>query len=178
MTPILGQIQAFGFNFAPRGWAACDGQLLPINQNQALFSLLGTIYGGDGITTFALPDLRGRSPMHIGHGPGLSSRSIGQRSGQEQVTLNILEIPSHNHVASGTVKANNQPGDEDSPEDNFSAAHAGDENYSAAANATMAAGGLAVTVGNNGGNQPHTNLQPYLVINWCIALQGIFPSRN
>jgi microcystin-dependent protein len=178
MEPFVGQIQSFGFNFAPRGWAFCNGQLLAISSNTALFSLLGTYYGGNGVSTFALPDLRGRVPIHQGQGPGLQNYSIGTQGGFETVTLNGLQMPSHNHLATATIRANSQPGDEDSPEGNYLAAHAGDENYSAAANSNMASNAATVTIQNNGGNQPHSNMAPYLVINWCIALFGIYPSRS
>ncbi|MGJ8725470.1 MAG: phage tail protein [Roseibacillus sp.] len=178
MEPFIGQIQPFGFNFAPRGWAHCDGQLIAISSNSALFSLLGTIYGGDGRTTFALPDLRGRAPIHMGSGAGLTPRSIGQKSGLENVTLTTPQIPSHSHSANGTIKCSTNAGDEDSPQNHYSAAHAGDENYSSSTNENMASQGVSVTVGSAGGGLAHTNMQPYLVINWCIALIGIFPSRN
>ena len=178
MDPFIGQIIMFGGNFAPRGWALCDGQLLAISQNQALFSLLGTTYGGDGRTTFALPELRGRVAMHAGAGPGLASRPLGQKSGTETVTLNTTQIPSHNHgnttggitVSSegkGVVKTNVAAGNfiGDTP-DGFSAT-AG----------TGKLGGVGAT-DNNGGNGSHNNMQPYQVVNYIIALVGVFPSRN
>ena len=166
--PFLGQIQAFGFNFAPRGWAFCSGQILSIAQNTALFSLLGTTYGGNGQTTFALPDLRGRTPLHMGQGPGLSSYDLGQVAGTESVTLLSTQMPAHNHthVASSGPPADNLPGG----------------NFVAAAAIYAASPGDSVmapsSIGIAGGNQPHPNMQPYLVLNWCIALEGIFPSRN
>lgn len=166
-----------GFNFAARGWAFCDGQLLPISQNTALFSLLGTTYGGDGRTTFGLPDLRGRVAIHPGHGPGLSNYNWGQRGGVETVTLNVTEMPSHNHSATGTPKVNKQAGGQDSPEGAVPAV-APDDTYTDSANANGLANSIAVTVANNGGNMPHTNIQPYLGIYHSIALQGIFPSRG
>jgi len=172
MDPFLGQIQAFGFNFAPRGWALCNGQLLPIAQNTALFSLLGTTYGGDGRTTFNLPDLRGRVSLHYGSGPGLSTRPIGQKGGAESVTLNTSEIPSHSHTANAAAEA----ADSGKPSGNALATPDGVMIYRAnqAPDATLHAG----TVGNTGGSQSHENMGPYLVINWCISLQGIYPSRN
>lgn len=172
--PYLGQISMFAGNFAPRGWAFCDGQLLPISQNQALFSLLGTTYGGDGVTTFALPDLRGRAPIHAGNGPGLSNYPLGQRGGLEQVTLAISQLPNHAHTAQ--VNATSPVGrgqGSDTPVNNFWAEGG---SYSATSNATMSAN--AVTVQPTGGNQPHENRQPYATINYIIALQGTFPSRN
>ncbi|MCB9233163.1 MAG: phage tail protein [Bacteroidia bacterium] len=177
MEPFIGQIQMFGFNFPPRGWAFCDGQLLPISQYSALFSLLGTMYGGDGRTTFALPDLRGRVAIHPGHGPGLSDYRVGQKGGVETVTLNITQIPSHNHIATGTPRVNSQSGQQDSPEGAVPAV-ATQDTYTDAANANGLANSVTVTVGNEGGSQPHTNIQPYLGIYHSIALQGIFPSRG
>lgn len=161
----------FGFNFAPRNWAFCDGQLLPIAQNTALFSLLGTTYGGDGRTTFGLPDLRGRVPLHDGSGtgPGLSSYSLGQQGGLETVTLTAQQIPPHNHLQACSSDDPNSG----SPAGNFPAA-VSPPIYSSGANAAMA----NTAVGNAGGGQQHENRQPYLAINFCIALQGVFPSRN
>ncbi len=177
--PFIGEIKMVGFNFAPRGWAFCDGQLLPISQNEALFSLLGTIYGGDGRTTFALPDLRGRVPIHPGNGPGLSSYRPGQKGGVETVMLNAAQMPAHNHAAAGTAKAVNGSGDNTSPSGNNWAALARENAYSdAAADGTMAADNVTVTVANTGGSQAHENRQPYLSITFCIALVGIYPSRN
>jgi microcystin-dependent protein len=163
--PFLSEIRIMSFNFPPQGWALCNGQLLPINQNQALFSLLGTTYGGNGQTNFALPNLRGSVPVHMGSG-----LTLGEKAGVSSVTLNINQLPAHNHVAQAT---------------------------NAAATTNLAAGNLLGSVSSNlyiapsnqttlspsaisnvGGNQPHENRQPYLVLNFCIALQGIFPSRN
>ncbi|MBN1668460.1 MAG: phage tail protein [Anaerolineales bacterium] len=164
--PFLAEIRVFGFTFAPRGWAQCNGQILPINQNQALFSLLGTTYGGDGRTTFALPDLRGRTPLHVGN-----SYSLGQRSGQENHTLTANEIPQHTHQA----QASSNPPSTPIPNGNALAASVPNEIYAAAANLQpMRAGTLA----NAGGGQAHDNMQPFLTLNFCIALQGLFPSRN
>lgn len=180
MEPFLGQIQPFGFNFNPRGWLRCEGQLLSISQNSALFSLLGTIYGGDGRTTFGIPDLRGRVPVGFGNGPGLSNYNIGTKGGVETVVLNTLQMPSHNHTGTASVSqaCSSQPGDEDSPEGHVPAAHAGDEDFASVPDSTMAAATATVAISNNGGNQAHENRPPYLAINWSIALTGLFPSRN
>lgn len=186
--PYIGEIRMFGGNFAIRGWSTCDGQLLAISSHSALFSILGTIYGGDGRTTFALPDLRGRVPMHQGNGPGLSDRRIGQKSGQEYHTLIQSEIPNHTHQASSQVQHNltlktSAEGEEQSPDGQLPAPLAGDSFGPAGAN-TMAAGGVTgaieVTTTNfpTGGGQSHYNMQPYLVVTYLIALVGIFPSRN
>lgn len=171
MEPFLGQIVMFAGNFAPRGWAFCDGQLLPISQYSALFSILGTTYGGDGRTTFGLPELRGRVAMHPGSGPGLTPRSLGQKSGVENVTLNITQIPSHNHNVS--VGVNTAAGEETDPITILSS-HAGAFNEDPTSGATL--GG--VNESNAGGNQDHTNIQPFQCVNFIIALQGTFPSRN
>jgi len=166
--PFIGQIQSFGFNFAPRNWAFCNGQILSIAQNTALFSLLGTMYGGNGQTTFALPDLRGRTSLHFGQGAGLSNYTQGETGGVETVTLANKEMPMHNHTlnAASGAKLNNQPANNSLGGANIYVAVAPDS--------VMSAG----SIGMSGGNQPHENRQPYLVINWCISLQGIFPSRN
>ncbi|MCW5958515.1 MAG: phage tail protein [Pyrinomonadaceae bacterium] len=174
-TPFLGEIVMFGGNFAPRSWAFCSGQLLPIAQNTALFSILGTTYGGNGQTTFALPDLRGRVPMHPGSGPGLSPRSLGEQGGVENVTLITSQIPSHNHTATTTANANSGPASDTVPTGNFLAEG---NNYNSAFNTQMNNGAVQVTIGNSGGSQPHSNIQPFTCINFIIALQGIFPSRN
>ncbi|UQD56218.1 phage tail protein [Flavobacterium sp. K5-23] len=200
MDPILAQIIMFAGNFAPRGWAFCDGQLLPIASNQALFSLLGTTYGGDGTTTFGLPDLRSRVPIHPGTGPGLSTYRWGQRGGVETVTLTLPQIPSHNHLAQSTVTAGSATA-------TMNASSAGTTNvptgaypaqpgnigpsqintYSSSKDTTMAADaiavnvsgmGVATTVVNNGGSQFHTNIQPFVCVNYIIALVGTFPSRS
>ena len=173
MEPFIGQIQAFGFNFAPRGWALCDGQLLPINQYQALFSLLGTTYGGDGRTTFGLPDLRGRVPIHSGNGPGLTSRRLGQRAGAEKESLTTNQIPSHSH--SVVIKALEE-GNSDDPEGKLIAGNGlssfGSDNSSTSKNLQP------INSSPTGGNFSHNNMQPFLCVNFCIALTGIFPSRN
>ncbi len=170
--PFIGQIMPVGWSFAARGWTKCDGQLLQISQNTALFSLLGTTYGGDGRTTFGLPDLRGRVAIHQGQGPGLSSYAIGQKGGTEQVTLAVNQMPSHSH----TVNSNTNPGNLTNPANAFPASETvGTQDiYSDTSNSTM----NPAMIANSGGSQAHTNLQPYLTINWLIALVGIFPSRN
>jgi len=176
----IGEIRMVGFNFAPRGWALCNGQLLPISSNTALFSLLGTTYGGDGRTTFALPDLRGRVPAHAGTGVGLSPRRLGERGGVERVLLNTQEIPSHNHFAVGFARGSTSPGSTSSPENSVWAVEAavGAAPYTESApNVNMQKNSVQVTVGNTGGSQSHENMQPYEVVNFIIALQGVFPSR-
>lgn len=190
--PFIAQIELFGGNFAPRGYAFCDGQLLPISPNTALFSILGTTYGGDGRTTFALPDLRGRVAIHDGGGspgPGLSSYKLGQFGGVENVTLSVSEMPSHHHFAavtdgSAALPVNSTSGSEDSPNpDAHILANYGTEiytsepsngNYGAAAPVQ----GTSVTLSNTGGSLPHENRRPFLVINYIIALEGIYPSRS
>jgi len=170
--PFIGEIKMVGFNFAPRYWATCDGQLLPIAQNTALFSLLGTMYGGNGINTFALPDLRGRVPIHQGQGPGLSPYTIGQVAGTENTTLLSSQMPTHNHL----VNVNTGAGTQASPGGGFLAVESTgtSQNYAGSANGSL----NAAAVSTAGGNQPFSILQPYLCINFVIALQGIFPSRN
>jgi len=168
--PFLSEIKMVGFNFAPRGWAFCDGQILPINQNQSLFSLLGTMYGGDGRTSFALPDLRSRAPMHRS-----SSHSLGQRSGSETESLTEAQMPSHTHNAqatSATATTTNPDGallGEVVPGP-FSTSPYGD--------LTNPVDLISSALGNTGANAGHNNMQPYLALNFCIALQGLFPSRN
>ncbi len=168
-TPFIGQISMFGFNFAPRFWARCDGQQLSIAQNSALFSLLGTTYGGNGQTTFALPDLRGRVPLHWGQGPGLSPYAQGQQGGSPSVTLLTTQLPAHNHTVSGSTNAPTQ-----GALTNAAWATAANIPYADTATGVMAAGALA----NAGGSQSHNNMAPSLVVSYCIALSGIFPSRN
>lgn len=167
-TPFLGELKLVSFGFTPKGWAQCNGQLLPINQNQALFALLGTTYGGNGQTTFALPDLRGRSPLHQGAGVNL-----GDRAGAEAVALTLAELPAHSHtltatsdlanasVAGGAVPASKPRG--------------GINRYAPPGSNTVMG---ATSIAGKGGGQPHDNMQPYVVLSWVIAMQGIFPSRN
>lgn len=172
--PYLGQVYLVGYNFAQRGFAFCDGQLLPISANSALFSLLGTTFGGDGVTTFALPDLRGRTPIGRGHGPGLSVRSMGQRGGLEDNTLTVAEMPSHNHAP--TLHAELNPPATASPAGgmlsltNIYAPVDTSEDVQMASN--------AIRSNNVGGNLPVNNMQPFLVMNYEIALQGLYPSRS
>jgi microcystin-dependent protein len=172
-NPYVAEIRIFPFNFAPRGWAMCNGQLLPISQNTALFSLLGTTYGGDGKSNFALPNLQGCAPMDPGQGPGLSLHDLGETGGSQTVTLLTSEMPAHSHSFSAdpsakkesTSVANNTP----------AAAAAGESFYSTSTpNAQMHGQTLSPT----GGNLPHDNMQPYLGLNFCIALQGIYPPRT
>lgn len=178
--PFLGEIRAFGFNFAPRSWAFCNGQLLPIAQNTALFSLLGTIYGGDGRTTFGLPDLRGRSMVQYGEGPGLSNLSQGQNGGTEEITLTTANLPPHSHSAE--LHAENEIADSPGPKGKFLAKPNGVNIYKDATslfnddNKIMAPG--SVVIGNTGGGQAVYSRSPYLAVNLCIALQGVFPSRS
>ena len=169
---FLGEIRMFAGNFAPTGWAFCQGQLLPIAQNTALFSLLGTTYGGDGRTTFALPDLRGRVPVGFGQGPGLSYKDLGQQFGTETVTLTTAQMPAHSH----TVNAVTSEGNQNLPTNSLPAnTKALDKEYSdAASNTTMKSGMIGIT----GSSQPVNISQPSLGVNFIIALQGIFPSRN
>jgi microcystin-dependent protein len=168
--PFLGQIEMFAFNFAPRGWATCDGQILPINQYQSLFSLLGTTYGGDGRTTFGLPDLRGRAPMHEGTGPS-GTRTLGAKGGSETVPLTTGQIPAHTHAA----MAKSSAGDNPNPGTRVLANSAPSEVYHDPTSLSDLRSG---TITNAGSSQGHENMQPYLTITFCIALQGLFPSRN
>ncbi len=164
--PFLAEIKIVGFNFAPRGWAFCDGQILPINQNQSLYSLLGTTYGGDGRTTFALPDLRSRAPVHKGNG-----YSLGEKTGEETVTLTVAQIPQHDH----RVFTASDLGNQRSPTDTMLASA---ENLYADPSSGTEVSFRSGTLTNSGGGQAHNNMQPYLAVGFCIALQGLFPSRN
>lgn len=169
--PFVAEIRIFPFNFAPKGWAWCDGQLLPLSQNTALFSLLGTTYGGNGKSNFALPDLQGRAPMHPGQGPGLSLHDLGEMGGSETVTLLESEIPVHSHA----LMAQNAPADTNIPTAHTIARVTGATPYLAGASlAPMASEALVPA----GGDQPHNNMQPYLTFYFCIALQGVFPPRG
>jgi microcystin-dependent protein len=179
--PFLGEIKIAGFNFAPVGYAFCNGQTLPIAQNTALFSLLGTTYGGNGQTTFALPNLQSRVPIHFGQGPGLSSYALGQQAGTENVTLTTGQMPAHNHPLTGTVavQANN---DNTGLVNNPTSKRLGASGniFSAGTDELVNMAPLAsnLAIGSIGGSQPLSILQPYLALNFIIALQGIFPSRN
>lgn len=176
--PFLGQITLFGFNFAPRGWALCDGQLLPISQNEALFSLLGTMYGGDGRTTFGLPDLRGRVPIHAGKAPGLSNYPQGARGGTETVTLSIDQMPAHSHGATTTIRGHADPGNARAPGGN-TWAESDDRDYTdQAPSEELHSGNAQTTIQDTGGSQSHENRQPYIVVRYCIALVGVYPSRS
>lgn len=172
-SPFVAEIRIFPFNFAPKGWAFCDGQILPLSQNTALFSLLGTTYGGDGKSNFALPNMQGNVPMHPGQGPGLSLHDLGETGGSEFVTLLESEIPSHAHALMASSTSSSKP----SPAGNALARiSSGATPYAAPAGAPLVAfndNALAPS----GGNQPHNNMQPYLTLNFCIALQGIYPPR-
>lgn len=167
--PYLGELRCFGFNFAPRGWAQCQGQLLSIAQNSALFSLLGTMYGGNGQTTFGLPDLRGRSAISSGQGPGLSSYEQGEVAGAESVTLTAQQVAAHVHGVAAATDATAK-----NPSGALPGFTASEASYSATASVVMNPG---MVLPNTGG-QPHENRPPFLVLNWCIALEGIFPSRS
>lgn len=164
--PFLSEIRLMSFGFAPRGWATCDGQLLPINQNQALFSLLGTTFGGDGRVNFALPDLRGRTPIHVGSG-----HTLGERGGEQAHTLSIAEIPTHTHVANATSSNATSA----APSNSLGYARSATLMYGSP---TSLVSMSPLAIGNVGGSQAHLNMQPFLTLNFCIALQGIFPSPN
>lgn len=182
MDPTIGEIRLFAGNFAPRGWAFCDGRLLPINSNQALFSILGTIYGGDGRTTFALPDLRGRVPVHPGQGPGLPDVRLGWRFGQPSVRLTPNQLPAHSHDATVAIRAGRSDGDlKSDPTDRIlaSAGRGGAPVYtSAQAAMSLRNDATEVTVGNTGQGAEINLHQPSLGVNYIIALQGVYPSRN
>lgn len=170
--PFLAEVRLFGFNFAPRGWAQCDGQILPIDQNQSLYSLLGTTYGGDGRTTFALPELRGRAAAHEGTGAGLPTKSLGQKGGFESVALAAAEMPPHTHqlVGDASPANSNSPSGRRYAQTGTPIYHAPDAPNAVAMNASA--------LGSTGANFAHDNMQPYQAINFCIAVQGVFPSRN
>jgi len=174
-TQYVGQVSAFAGNFCPRQWAAADGTLMAISQNTALFSLYGTYYGGNGTSTFALPDLRGRRPVGYGNGPGIGSYNMGQKSGTTQFTLTTNNLPSHNHV--GVSRASNLPGDTANPNDNSLATTGNEKVYHTGAPAVNMDVGT-VTINNTGGNQAVNKVSPYLVLRWCVALYGIYPSRS
>ncbi len=168
--PFVAEIRIFPFNFAPRGWAQCDGQLLPISQNTALFSLLGTTYGGNGITNFGLPNLQGAAPMHPGQGPGLSLHDLGEQGGSDTATLLQTEMPAHTH----RLRALADPAESKLATQKQLARSVGQSAYGPAVSPAALA---PAAVSLSGGGLPHNNLQPYLVVNFCIALQGVFPPR-
>ena len=189
MNPFIAQIKLFAGNFAPRGWALCHGQLLAISGNSALFSLVGTTYGGDGRTTFALPDLRGRVAVSSGQGPGLSNRPLGSRSGVESVTLNQLQLPQHTHLATGTIKASSSNGDDHEansanlgiPLTRVTRRTSVTTNMydpSSTASVSMGTNNVDMTLSNTGQQLSHENRSPFLALNYIIALQGTYPSRN
>ncbi len=176
-NPTIGEVTMFAGNFAPRGWALCDGQLLPISQHQALFSILGTTYGGDGRSTFALPDLRGRTPIHVGRGPGLSDYRLGAKGGAETVTLTANQMPAHKHDIEAKLYVSDvEPTIKDGTDNVFGASNI----YAVDGRAVSAlrGGTIRSSIGDSGGGQAHENRAPYLGINYIIALQGTFPSRN
>ncbi len=170
--PFVGEIRMFAGSFAPRGWAFCDGQLLAVMQNDALFSLLGTIYGGDGRTTFGLPDMRGRIPVHAGSGPGLSTRKLGAKGGAEQVTLATTNLPAHSHQ----IKASADAGSRNNPEGKFQGASPNVTVFRPNETPNVAFDAASIT--NVGGSGDHTNLMPFLCVNFIIALIGTYPSRQ
>jgi microcystin-dependent protein len=172
MDPFVAEIRIFPFNFAPKGWAFCDGQILPLSQNTALFSLLGTTYGGDGKSNFALPNMQGNAPMHPGQGPGLSLHDLGETGGSETVSLLESEIPSHSHALRADIL---DIADTNVVSPNASyALSSGGTLYQAAGGSLLADAAIAPA----GGDQPHNNMQPYLTLNFCIALQGVYPPRT
>lgn len=172
--PFVAEIRIFPFNFAPRGWAWCDGQLLPLSQNTALFSLLGTTYGGNGKSNFALPNLQGRAPMHPGQGPGLSLHDLGETGGSDTVSLIESEIPSHSHALMSLPG----PANRTSPIGNSIARSTGGNPYLPASPQPPLVAMSEMSIPPAGGDQPHNNLQPYLTFYFCIALQGVFPPRT
>ena len=180
-TPFVGEIQIFAGNFAPAGWAICDGSLRSIAENDVLFTLIGTTYGGDGVTTFALPDLRGRIPVDQGQGPGLSNYVMGQMAGTETVTLTTAQIPTHSHTVGITLPVSSALGDKDTPVNNYFTVNPsrGSEFSANPSNAQM---GSVINISGNsdvsGGTQPHENRMPYLVVNYIISLYGIYPTPN
>jgi microcystin-dependent protein len=178
-APFVAEIRMFGFNFAPTGWAFCDGQLLPISQNTALFSLLGTNFGGDGKSTFGLPNMQGNVPIHAGQGPGLSQRFVGEAGGEQNVTLLSTEMPSHTHgfvcsTANATVVTSNTNQLAKGFKGNLQGNTQVKMYSTAAPNSQM----NPLTIGISGQSNPHNNMMPYLTVNFCIALQGVFPARN
>ena len=173
-NPFLAEIRIFPFNFAPKGWASCDGQILPLSQNTALFSLLGTTYGGDGKSNFALPNMQGNAPMHPGQGPGLSLHDLGETGGSETVTLLQSEIPSHAHAFMASTTASTKP----NPAGNALARVSGGATPYASPTGAPLVQFSDSALAPTGGSQPHNNMQPYLTLNFCIALQGVYPPRT
>jgi microcystin-dependent protein len=171
--PFVAEVRVFGFNFPPTGWAFCEGQLMPISQNTALFSLLGTVYGGDGKTTFALPNMQGSAAMHPGQGPGLSLHDLGETGGTPAVTLLESEMPAHPH----TLRGNFNTGDVNDPSPARSIARAGTGFLYQSDTSTNLTSMSFQSLSPAGGSQPHNNMMPYLTLNFCIALQGVFPAR-
>lgn len=178
MDPFLGEIRLMGGTYPPKGWAFCNGQILAINTNQALFSLLGTTYGGDGRTTFALPDLRSRVVLGVGQGAGLQNYNWGQRAGTESVTLSSNEMPAHTHPLTGTVKEADEANSNEPAAPLYPATSRATQYSTGTPNASLNGSAISGTTGSTGGNQPHENRQPVLAMNYCIATQGIFPSRS
>ena len=188
--PFIGEIRMFGFNFPPRNWVTCSGQLLPISQNPTLYALINGYYGGDGRTTMGVPDLRGRAPISSGQAPGLSYYTLGERGGSELTYLNDTQIPSHSHTATPNLEsltpAANSTGNEGSPGGNVPAeytmqgARSPANFYSNAADTNLKAGTVTgtIAIGDNGGGQPHNNRPPYIALNFCMAIAGLFPPRN
>lgn len=177
MDGTLAQVLLFAGNFAPRNWAFCQGQLLSIAQNTALFSILGTMYGGDGRTTFALPDFQGRIAVGAGNGPGLPNYEVGEKSGFETTTINTFNLPAHSHVAMASVAVSTGNGSLDEANTNIYAS-TGSSNYASPASGNSALGDVSATVDPNGGNQPISIMEPSLGMNFVICMQGVFPSRN
>lgn len=177
MTPALAVITMFAADFAPNGWAKCEGQLLLISQNQALFSLLGTTFGGNGQTNFALPDFRNRTPIGFGQGPGLSNRSLGERTGSETTILTTANLPAHNHTGTVSVASTSNAANSDEPSDTIFGT-GGVNHFGPAAQASGSMGSVTAALSNTGGSQPMPIRQPYTAITFIIALQGIFPTQN
>jgi microcystin-dependent protein len=174
VEPYIGQIIQFDGNFAIRGWAKCDGQLLSINTNSSLFSILGTTYGGDGVSTFGLPDLRGRTALYAGNGPGLTTRSLGQRSGTETVKLTVDQMPAHGYTAKATDGLPN----ETSPQNNLLAQQPASQEYRSWTSPQPTVAMSPAAISSSGGDGSHSNMMPFLVVTWLIALTGAYPSRN
>ena len=173
--PYISEVRMFSFDFPPKGWAACDGQLLPINQNQALFAILGTTFGGNGTTNFALPDLRGRTPIHPGTHAGGANHILGERAGEESHALGLAEVPTHTHVAQGTGAT---PGTTNPANNLLATLSAGRRPLTPYGAPTALTPLHPSSITNAGANQGHNNMQPFLTVNFCMALAGIFPSRN